>query len=329
MNQGNVSFPKRILSSQDVSELVDSGWKKADLHVHTCCSHDVPAWGPVHPQVLYDRAVSKGMNYVTFTDHDTIDAFDLLGLNKESLVTGVELSITDIENVGHTIHINVFELDKEQFDTMASISTTRQNLFELIDFLKDDDLLYMYNHPFWFAAGETPNLSIIPEIAKHFPLIEYNIQELKQKNQFAVALAHRLEKGMAITTDSHTGSIGAAYTIAEGDDFRSYFKNVCEGNSFMVMDVPLWKHLSRELSTWVELAFNMDKQLDTGFFTGVGKVDRAMRILGSEVFSDHPLFNKLTMKSIQKLSLSGLPVLLYMLSMQPMIYEIKNVVSTL
>ncbi len=323
-----MSFSQKVLSSQDVSELIESGWKKADLHVHTCCSHDVPAWGPVHPKVLYERALSKGMNYVTFTDHDTINAFDLLGSNKDSLVTGVELSITDIQNVGHSIHINVFELDREQFNTIASISSKRQNIFELIDFLKDDDLLYMYNHPFWFAAGEVPNLSVIPEIAKNFPLIEYNLQELKQKNQFAMALAHRLDKGMAITTDSHTGSIGAAYTIAEGDDFRSYFKNICEGNAFLVTDFSLWKHLSRELSVWVELAFNTDKHVGSDFFTDVEKVNRAMRILGSEVFSDHPLFNKLTMKSIQKLSLSGLPVLVYTLSMQPMIHDIKNVFLT-
>lgn len=329
MHKEDVFSSNRILSSQDAAELLDSGWKKADLHVHTCCSHDVPGWSKVHPKVLFDRAVSSGMNYVTFTDHDTMGAFDLLGWNREKLVTGVELSITDIENVGHTIHVNIFELDKEQFDTVASISTTKRDLFEIIDFLKDNDLPYMYNHPFWFATGERPNLSAIPEIAKHFPLIEYNIQDLKQKNEFAMALANRLGKGMAITTDSHTGSIGAAYTIAEGDDFRSFFNNICKGNSRLVMDVPLWKHLSREISVWVELAFNMDKQEDTVFFTGVGRVDRAMKILESEVFVGHPLFNKMTMKSVQKLSISGLPVLLYMMSMRPLLSEIKSVISNI
>jgi predicted metal-dependent phosphoesterase TrpH len=320
-------YPKRVLHSSDVFELVDKGWKKADMHVHTCCSPDVPAWGPVHPQLLYDKAVSKGMDYVTFTDHDTIDAFDLLDTNEDTLVTGVELSITDTENVGHTIHINVFELDKEQFNAMDYIASVKQNIFELIDFLKESDLPYMYNHPFWFAAGENPNLSVIPEIAKHFPLIEYNIQDLKQKNQFAMSLAQRLGKGMAITTDSHTGNIGAAYTIAKGDDFREYFKNICRGNSYLVTDHPLRRHLSKELSVWVELAFNTDKQVDLDFVTNVEKVNKAMRILGSDIFSNHPMFTKMVMKSIQKLSLSGLPSLLYVLSMQPMIYDIKSVIG--
>lgn len=327
MYQKQRFYPKRIFFSHDVFELVDKGWKKADLHVHTCCSPDVPAWGPVHPQLLYDRALSRGMNYVTFTDHDTIDAFDLLDTNKDAVVTGVELSIKDTESVGHTIHINVFELDKEQFNTMAFIASVKQNLFELIDFLKESDLPYMYNHPFGFAAGENPNLSVIPEIAKHFPLIEYNMQDLNQKNQFSMDIARKLGKGMAITTDSHTGNIGAAYTIAKGDDFREYFKNICKGNSYLVTDFTLRRHLSRELSSWVELAFNTDKQVDIDFFTDVEKVNKAMRILGSEVFSNHPMFTKMVMKSIQRLSLSGLPALLYVLSMQPMIYDIKSVIS--
>lgn len=318
---------KRVLSSQKAAELLDDGWKRADLHVHTCCSYDVPGGRSLHPEVLFEKAVSRGMNYVTFTDHDTVEAFDILGWNREMLVPGVELSITDMENVGHTIHVNIFELDKEQFRQMKSIAAEQHDLFALIDFLREQNLPYMYNHPFWFAVGEKPNLFSVPEIARHFPVIEYNMQDLKQKNLFAMSLAHLLNKGMAVTTDSHTGSIGSVYTMAEGNNFREFFTNICDGNYYLVMDDPIWKHITKELTAWVELVFSMDQQNGTEFFTGVRSLDSLIKFVSTGKITSYPHLNWLTMRFIQKLSMSGLPVLLYILFNRSLISDIENVMS--
>lgn len=317
----------KVLSSDKTMELMDEGWQKADLHVHTSCSYDVPKCSTVHPQRLFEKALSRNMGYVTFTDHDTVEAFDMLGWKKERLVPGVELSVTDMCNVGHTVHINVFELDKEQFQDMEFIATKRQDIFSLIDFMNDNDLLYMYNHPFWFAVGEKPNLLAVPELSKHFPVIEYNMQDLKQKNLFSMALAHRFRKGMAVTTDSHTGGIGAVYTMAKGDDFREYFKNISKGNYYLVMDGPIWKHITQELSAWVELVFNMDGISQHEFSTGVNLLDRAVKLILSEKLTEHPNVNLFTMRSIQKLSTSGLPFFLYTLSKRSQVSEIEKMMS--
>lgn len=316
---------KKVLSSEKAVELMGDGWQKADLHVHTSCSYDVPKGSIVHPKTLYEKAMSKNMNYVTFTDHDTVEAFDMLGWKKEKLIPGVELSVTDMSNVGHTVHINVFELDMAQFKDMRHIATNQQDIFILLDFLNDNDLLYMYNHPFWFSVGEKPNLLAVPELAKHFPVIEYNMQDLKQKNLFAMALAHQLGKGMAVTTDSHTGGIGAVYTMAKGDDFREYFNNISKGNYYLIMDQPIWKHITQELSAWVELVFNMDRQTGKEFSTGVSVLDKAVRLVSSEALAGHPNVNRFTMRSIQKLSTSGLPFFLYLLSKRSQISEIENI----
>lgn len=64
-----------------------------DLHVHSSCSYDVPPVQTMHPAVLFEKAKSQGLDYVTFTDHDTIKAYDLLGWDREGLVPGVEISI--------------------------------------------------------------------------------------------------------------------------------------------------------------------------------------------------------------------------------------------
>lgn len=318
---------KKVPSSEKAMELADEGWQRADLHVHTSCSYDVPKNSAVNPQKLFEKAMSKNMDYVTFTDHDTVKAFDMLGWKKEKLISGVELSVTDMFNVGHTVHINVFELDREQFRDMHSIATKQQDIFTLIDFMNDNDLLYMYNHPFWFAMGEKPNLLAVPELAKHFPVIEYNMQDLKQKNLFAMVLAHSFGKGMAVTTDSHTGGIGSVYTMAKGDDFREYFNNIIKGNYYLIMDQPIWKHITQELSAWIELVFSMDRQAVTEFSTGVSLVDRVVKVVSSNTFADHPNVNRFTMRSIQKLSTSGLPFFLYMLSKRSQISEIERIMN--
>jgi predicted metal-dependent phosphoesterase TrpH len=69
------------------------GRKWMDLHVHSSCSYDVPPVQTMHPAVLFENAKSQGLDYVTFTDHDTIKAYDLLGWNREGLVPGIEISI--------------------------------------------------------------------------------------------------------------------------------------------------------------------------------------------------------------------------------------------
>ena len=317
---------KKVIPSQKATEL-DEGWKRADLHVHTSCSYDVPGGKSVHPEVLFNRAVSRGMDYITFTDHDTVEAFDILGWKRDMLVPGVELSVTDLENVGHTIHVNVFELDKVQFREMKSIVTKNHDIFMLIDYLKEQDLPYMYNHPFWFAVGEKPNLFAVPEIARHFPIIEYNMQDLKQKNLFAMSLAHSLGKGMVVTTDSHTGSIGSVYTMAEGDTFREYFTNISKGNYYLVMDDPVWKHITKELAAWVELVFSMNQQEGNEFFTGVRSLDKIINFISTGKITCYPHLNYLTMRFIQKFSMSGIPVLLYILSNRSLVSDIENVMS--
>ncbi|WP_269848629.1 hypothetical protein [Methanosarcina horonobensis] len=73
---------------------------------------------------------------MTFTDHDTVKAYDLLGWDKEGLVPGVEISIKDPENVGHTLHINVFDLDSEDFGELEAIANQEHDFKNFIRYLR-------------------------------------------------------------------------------------------------------------------------------------------------------------------------------------------------
>lgn len=78
------NYEEKLISSERAAELMEEGWKRADLHVHTSCSFDVLPVRDLHPETLYEKALDTGMDYVTFTDHDTIEAYEILGWDRKS-----------------------------------------------------------------------------------------------------------------------------------------------------------------------------------------------------------------------------------------------------
>ena len=73
------------------------------------------------------------MTYVAFTDHDTMAAYDEIGWTREGLVPAVEVKILDPKNVGHTVHINVYTLDRGQFREIRKIAGEARDIVMLID----------------------------------------------------------------------------------------------------------------------------------------------------------------------------------------------------
>lgn len=329
-NKRDVNAKHQIIPLEKAEGLLENGWCKADLHVHSSCSYDVPACKFTKPENLLKKALQQNMDFVTFTDHDTVKAYDLMGWNDDKLISGVELSITDMENVGHTVHINAFDFTKKQYTEMEPVVRRDQNIYALIDYLKSNDIPYMYNHPFWFKPGEKPNIRAVTELVRHFPVIEYNMQDLKQKNFFSMVLAQRYRKGMAVTTDSHTGRIGKVYTVAKGDTFREYFANIQKGNAYLMIDEPVWRHISRELNAWVGLIFNMEARMpyEGDYSTGVETFDKVVSLVGRERIEKHPHLTSMTMQVAQQFFSSGLPFLLYRISKQPQVSRIGRIVNS-
>jgi len=75
-----------------------------DLHTHTTLSD-----GALTPGELLLRAVEKGVDVLAVTDHDTIDAYQELPANHDSLrlIAGIELS-TQWESTGiHVLGLNI------------------------------------------------------------------------------------------------------------------------------------------------------------------------------------------------------------------------------
>jgi len=318
---------KTTISSEVAETLLQEGWKKVDLHVHSSCSYDVPPVQTMHPGVLFEKARSQGLDFVTFTDHDTVKAYDLLGWDREGLVPGIEISISDPENIGHTLHVNVFELDSEEFKELELIANQEHDFKSFIRYLRTHNLPHMYNHPFQFAGGDRPNLGAVPELIKQFPVVEYNMQNLTEKNLIAATLARKYGKGIAATTDSHTGGIGVVYTLAKGETFREYFENVKKGRSYIVVEGGTRQHLTKEWSSWIELVFSMDRQLkkEYNFTTNVWSFDKVISLFLNEKIREFPRINSLAMKFFWNFSRSGLPAYIYAKTEKPLVSRIEEI----
>jgi predicted metal-dependent phosphoesterase TrpH len=305
---------KMTVGSEIAEALSQEGWKKADLHVHSACSYDVPPAHAMRPQTLFEKARSQGLDFITFTDHDTIKAYDLLGWDRKGLVPGVEIAIKDPEKTGHTIHVNVFELDSEEFGELEIIANQEHDIKSFIRYLRTHDLPYIYNHPYWFAIGDHPNLWSVPELIKQFPVIEYNMQDLMEKNLIVSTLSRKYGKGLVANTDSHTGHMGTVYTLAKGETFREFFNNITNGRSYLAIEGGPQRHLTKEINSWVELVFSMDRHIreEMDFTTKVSSFDRLINLFANERVREFPRINHMLKSVFQSFSRSGLPAYMYL-----------------
>jgi predicted metal-dependent phosphoesterase TrpH len=276
-----------ILTSDGERSLRQQGFLSADLHVHSIYSDDVLSVPEFYPELLYRKAWNQNLDYITITDHDTMDAYDAIGWERERLVTGVELSLLDPIRVGHTLHINVYTLKKSQFLELRRIARLDRNLETFIHYLRDQNLPYVFNHPFWFEQGERPNYQIVEEIIELFPVVEYNMKRVRKKNLLVLWLAAKYNKGIIATTDTHIGKIGQSYTMSQGSSFLEFFQNIQNRKSWIAPQDLNLANLNSEIVGWLDLLFDYENVLEGRTrFTGIHVVDRGIRFL-----ADHAMRN--------------------------------------
>lgn len=307
------SYRNRILNPQQGAEQLQSGYRPADLHVHSSCSYDVLPFPDFHPEAIYQEALKQDFAYISITDHDTMDAYDMIGWQRERLVPGVEITLCDPVRVGHTIHVNVYELNKSQFESLRDIAQKDRNIETFVSFLRDQNLPYTYNHPFWFVPKEKPNYRAVDEIIELFPVIEYNMKRVRKKNLMALWLAGKYNKGIIASTDTHIGKIGRAYTLSQGDTFAEYFNNIANCNAYIVPQDLNIKNLNYEIATWIEVMFSLDDvDWEKSRITGFKTVDELINFFAMNTSEDYPRVFPLMESFFSKIAKTGFFSLLYL-----------------
>ncbi|MCK4341491.1 MAG: hypothetical protein KAY37_07205 [Phycisphaerae bacterium] len=211
---------------------------RIDLHCHSSFSEErlnyLPglAWYPLlEPEGVYDLAQRRGMDFVTITDHDTIDGckalIDRRGVLQD-FIFGEEVSVRFPED-GTLIHINVFDHDEQQH---REIQRRRDNLYELVGYLREIDKLFVLNHMTWTAQQRVLTGRQIEVLLELFDVFEgLNGVRSYMHNALAWQAAGGCDKVLVGGSDSHTFRVGTTYTRTQGATKAEVLASIAAGRA--------------------------------------------------------------------------------------------------
>ncbi|MGA3189481.1 MAG: PHP-associated domain-containing protein [Bryobacteraceae bacterium] len=199
---------------------------KCDLHVHTHHSGmcTVPVMKRIcresynDPREVYETLKRRGMDLVTVTDHDSIDAVEPLRRYPDFFLSE-EVSCSTEH--GTHLHMGVYGIEERDH---AALQLRRDDLPRLIAYLNEKRLLFSINHVFSGLTGPRTEADF-EDFAKNFPAVEtHNGQMLAVANRHAAAFAERNSLIPIGGSDAHTlHSLGRTYTKVAGASTRQEF----------------------------------------------------------------------------------------------------------
>lgn len=215
-------------------------WKRADMHLHTSFS----GWRRlrlidaqdcyVSPDRAFAAARRRGMDFVCFTDHDTIDgALDFLSRNPEEeprVIVGEEVEVR-LHGSSQWIHLSVYGVDERTHDDLARL---RGDGFETIDYLKKRGLLFVLNHPFQSFRSIGSARRHLRDLLPLFPAVEVcNSTSPRSHRRILEAMLERdgaAPPAFVGGSDAHTERrIAAAWTSAPGHTKAEFLDGIRRG----------------------------------------------------------------------------------------------------
>ena len=223
----------------------DRRFKKADLHCHSVYStfkyfriaNTRDSYN--RPEDVYRLAKQRGMDYVTLTDHDSIDGCLYL-LDKHPDLDDFFISEeveTWFPDTRQRIHVNVFAISEKQH---AEIQRRRENIYDLHEYIRDEKLLASVNHMFQNYRMRNSPRQYFEEMLRMFDVFEVkNGAMASQHNRLvedlmAVVREKRGDVSLVAGSDAHTlGPLARVYTVAEADSVAEFLDKVRFGQCFV------------------------------------------------------------------------------------------------
>lgn len=261
----------RALSGKEEWQKRDA--TRVDLHCHSTFSDERIKWLPgftyhpvLTPSEVYDLAKSRGMDFVTITDHDTIDG--CLALLEErgpldDFFVGEEISVRFPED-GTVVHVNVFDITETQH---REIQRLRENIYDCVVYLRKIDKLFVINHLTWTAQHRVLQPWQLEVMLDLFPVFEgLNGARSYAHNAFAWYATQGRDKVLVAGSDSHTRRVGTTYTVTDGGSVEEVIASIRAGiaspcgafgtpdkladDVLMVMQAELDRHLLDANHAW-------------------------------------------------------------------------------
>ena len=217
---------------------------RADLHVHSSCSDDPtnPGIRALHgresytdPLEVYAAAKARGMDYVTITDHNTLD-----GSLAIAHLPGTFLSCefdTWFPDAGGKFHVLALGIDEATF---AAASRARASIYDLVACLREAGVAHVLAHPLFDMSG-TMTADTVEKLLLLFNVLEGRngsrvsrcngllrdiVAALTPERLAAMAARQAIEphgetpwrKALTGGSDDHSGLfVAGAHTVADAD----------------------------------------------------------------------------------------------------------------
>ena len=199
---------------------------RCDLHVHT--AHSGMATLPVlnrfcrecynPPDVLYEKLKRQGLDLVTITDHDSIDAAESLRRHADFFLSE---EVTCHAPSGNEFHVGVYDITERQH---LEIQRRRNDLPRLVAYLEEQLVFFSLNHIFSALTGPRA-AEDFDWFEAYFPAVEVlNGHLLARNNNLAAQLASHNGRITVGGSDAHAlGSAGSVWTEVRGARNKAEF----------------------------------------------------------------------------------------------------------
>lgn len=204
---------------------------RCDLHVHTLHSGmcTVPVLRRIcresysDPRAVYETLKRRGMDLVTITDHDSIDAAESLRSYPDFFLSE---EVSAISPSGTEMHVGVYDIQERHH---LELQRLRADLLSLIAYLDEQQIFFTINHVYSSLTGRRTEADFTL-FSRYFPGIEaLNGQIPALSNRRASEFAARLKKAIVGGSDAHTlASLGSTYTqvscVRSKDEFMEHLR---------------------------------------------------------------------------------------------------------
>jgi predicted metal-dependent phosphoesterase TrpH len=207
---------------------------RCDLHVHTLHSGmcNIPGFHRFcresynDPEAVYRTLKRRGMDLVTVTDHDSIDAAEHLRRYPDFFLSE---EVTCRTPSGTEIHVGVYGIEERHH---IELQRRRNDVPSLAAYLREQHILFSINHVFSSLTGRRTGLDF-EMFEELFPAMEtLNGHIPGCNNRAAVRLAQDWQKAPVGGSDAHTlGTLALTYTeVAGAENVASYLEAVRHGH---------------------------------------------------------------------------------------------------
>jgi predicted metal-dependent phosphoesterase TrpH len=179
------------------------------------------------PEVLYEKLKHLGLDLVTVTDHDSIDAGESLRQHPDFFVSE---EVTCQAPSGTEVHVGVYDITERQH---VEIQRRRSDLPRLVAYLEEQRVFFSVNHIFSALTGRRA-ADDFDWFEACFPAVEVlNGHLLARNNHLAARLASHARRITVGGSDAHSlSSAGTVWTeVREAHNKAEFLEGLREGRT--------------------------------------------------------------------------------------------------